>query len=247
MFLHIPFFSFLLDHFAMDISEIRKANLLELIEIKSNGSQKDFANAVPTAPAYISQIINETIGRNGKPAVVGTAMARKIEKAFNLEHGYMDIFHNKNEELKFDNNVDLSQKISLEGQPIPVISWVAAGSFSGIETVIKDTEIAEWLPPNKDCGKNGYGLKVTGMSMSPYFLPDDRIYVNPDIQTFDLKTDDLVIVACAGDTEATFKKLIIEGTNKYLQPLNPSWPDQIIKLTEDCRLVGKVVGLYRKI
>lgn len=232
----------------MDISEIRKANLLELIELKANGSQKDFANAVPTAPAYISQIINGTIGRNGKPAVVGTAMARKIEKAFGLSHGYMDVSHGENKDsIKLDNNVDLSEKISLDGRQIPVISWVAAGSFSPIETVIKDADITEWLPPNKDCGKNGYGLKVTGMSMSPYFLPDDRIYINPDIQTFDLKTDDLVIVACAGDTEATFKKLIIEGNDRYLQPLNPNWPDQIIKLTEDCKLVGKVVGLYRKI
>ena len=148
---------------------------------------------------------------------------------------------------KLDNNIDLSQKISLEGRPIPVISWVAAGSLSSIETVLRDTEIDEWLPPNKDCGKSGYGLKVTGMSMSPYFLPDDRIYVNPEVQTFDLQTGDLVIIACYGETEATFKKLIIEGDNKYLQPLNPNWPEQIIKLSEDCRLVGKVVGLYRKI
>lgn len=148
---------------------------------------------------------------------------------------------------KLDNNIDLSQKIPLEGRPIPVISWVAAGSLSSIETVLRDTEIDEWLPPNKDCGKSGYGLKVTGMSMSPYFLPDDRIYVNPEVQTFDLQTGDLVIIACYGETEATFKKLIIEGDNKYLQPLNPNWPEQIIKLSEDCRLVGKVVGLYRKI
>lgn len=153
----------------------------------------------------------------------------------------------KGSSVKLDNNIDLTQKIALEGRPIPVISWVAAGSLTSIETVIRDAEIDEWLPPNKDCGKNGYGLKVTGMSMSPFFLPDDRIYVNPDVQTFDLQTNDLVINACYGETEATFKKLIIEGDNKYLQPLNPNWPEQIIKLTEDCRLVGKVVGLYRKI
>ncbi|WP_353174387.1 LexA family protein [Acinetobacter rudis] len=147
----------------------------------------------------------------------------------------------------FDNNVDLSKKIPIEGRPIPVISWVAAGSFSPTETIIKDAEVDEWLPPNKDCGPNGYGLIVTGISMSPKFEIGDRLYVNPDVQTFDLHTDDLVIVSSAGDTEATFKCLIIEGGNKYLKPLNPNWPDQIIKLTEDCRLVGKVVGLYRKI
>lgn len=145
-----------------------------------------------------------------------------------------------------DNNVDLSQKIPLEGRPIPVISWVAAGLFDPIETVLRDTKVDEYLPPLKECGKNGYGLIVVGNSMKPEFKPDDRIYVNPDIQTFDLKTDDLVIIACSGETEATFKKLIIEGGEKYLQPLNPNWPEQIIKLTEDCRLVGKVVGLHRK-
>lgn len=153
----------------------------------------------------------------------------------------------KGKDSFFDNNVNLLEKIEITGQSVPVISWVAAGSFTSVETVIRDTEIDEWLPPNKDCGKNGYGLKVTGMSMSPFFLPDDRIYVNPDVQTFDLQTSDLVIVACCGETEVTFKKLIIEGDNKYLQPLNPDWPEQIIKLSEDCRLVGKVVGLYRRI
>lgn len=151
------------------------------------------------------------------------------------------------ENTKLDNNVDLSQKIILEGRPVPVISWVAAGSFSDIETVLRDVEIDEYLPSIKECGKNGYGLVVVGNSMKPDFKPGDRIYVNPDIQTFDLQTDDLVIIACSEETEATFKKLIIEGGDKYLQPLNPDWPEQIIKLTEDCRLVGKVVGLYRKI
>lgn len=153
----------------------------------------------------------------------------------------------KDDYMPLDNNVDLSSKIYLEGRPVPVISWVAAGSFSPVETVVKDAEIDEWLPPNKKCGPNGYGLIVTGVSMSPKFEIGDRIYVNPDIQTFDLVTDDLVIVSCAGDTEATFKKLIIEGGTKFLQPLNPNWPEQIIKLTDGCRLVGKVVGLYRDI
>lgn len=148
---------------------------------------------------------------------------------------------------KLDNNIDLSQKINFQGRRIPVISWVQAGTMTSVETVIRDTEIDEWLPPNEDCGKNGYGLRVVGNSMSPNFIPEDRIYINPDIQTFDLQTNDLVIVSCFGESEATFKKLIIEGNSKYLQPLNPNWPDQIIKLTEDCKLVGKVVGLYRRI
>lgn len=168
-----------------------------------------------------------------------------LERVFNTTSDWL--LTGKSSGRKLDNNVDIANKIELSGKPIPVISWVAAGSFSATETVIKDAEVEEWLPPNKDCGKNGYGLIVTGISMSPKFEIGDRIYVNPDIQTFDLISGDLVIVSCSGDTEATFKKLIIEGSERYLQPLNPNWPEQIIKLAEDCRLVGKVVGLYRKI
>lgn len=238
----------------MDISNIRIANLLSLIASKAANSQKDFANIADTSPAYLSQIINGTVGKNGKPAAVGNSLARKIEKAFSLDHGWMDVIHRSDfsensfdKSKKLDNNIDLSNKIDIIGRRIPVISWVAAGAFSGVDTVICDAEIDEWLPPNEDCGRNGYGLIIVGSSMSPHFIPADRIYVNPDIQTFDLKTNDLVIVSCAGDTEATFKRLIIEGSNQYLQPLNPDWPEQIIQLSEGCRLVGRVVGLYRKI
>lgn len=78
---------------------------------------------------------------------------------------------------KEDINVDYSKKYSIEGRLVPVISWVAAGSISPIETVLRDTIVDEYLPPNTKCGENGYGLKVTGNSMLPRFEPGDRIYI----------------------------------------------------------------------
>lgn len=187
-----------------------------------------------------------TIGNwiEGKSAPTGENLTN-LANALKVDPNWL--MSGKESQARFDNNVDLSQRIPFEGRPVPVISWVAAGAFDPIQTVLKDAEIDEYLPPIKECGRNGYGLVVTGISMSPKFEPEDRIYVNPDFQVSDLKTGDLVIVSCTGDSEATFKQLIIEGTTKYLKPLNPKWDEQIIKLTEDCRLVGKVVGLYRKI
>lgn len=187
-----------------------------------------------------------TIGNwiDGKSAPTGENLTN-LANALKVDPNWL--MSGKESQARFDNNVDVSQKIPFDGRPIPVISWVAAGSFEPIETVLRDAEVDEYLPPIKECGRNGYGLIVTGISMSPKFEPEDRIYVNPDFQVIDLKTGDLVIVSCAGDNEATFKQLIIEGTTKYLKPLNPKWDEQIIKLTEDCRLAGKVVGLYRKI
>ena len=187
-----------------------------------------------------------TIGNwiEGKSAPTGENLTN-LANALKVDPNWL--MSGRESRVRLDNNVDISQKIPFEGFPVPVISWVAAGSFGPIETVLRDAEVDEYLPPIKECGKNGYGLVVTGISMSPKFEPEDRIYVNPDFQVSDLKTGDLVIVSCAGDNEATFKQLIIEGATKYLKPLNPKWDEQIIKLTEDCRLVGKVVGLYRKI
>ena len=187
-----------------------------------------------------------TIGNwiEGKSAPTGENLTN-LANALKVDPNWL--MSGKESRVRLDNNVDISQKIPFDGRPIPVISWVAAGSFEPIETVLRDAEVDEYLPPIKECGRNGYGLIVTGISMSPKFEPEDRIYVNPDFQVIDLKTGDLVIVSCAGDNEATFKQLIIEGTTKYLKSLNPKWDEQIIKLTEDCRLVGKVVGLYRKI
>lgn len=144
-----------------------------------------------------------------------------------------------------DSNV--SSPIAIIGRQIPVISWVQAGSWTSVDSVPNGMQFEEWLPPNPKCGKRGYGLKVVGESMLPDFRPDDRIYVNPDFQPNEMKTGDLVIVACDGDAEATFKKLILESGNIYLQPLNPNWPVQTIELQDGCKLVGKVVGLYRDV
>lgn len=144
-----------------------------------------------------------------------------------------------------DKNV--SAPFPLSGRLVPVISWVQAGTWTNVDSVPIGTEFKEWLPPNPKCGKNGYGLIVVGESMSPDFRPSDKIYVNPDFQITDLKTGDLVIVACDGETEATFKKLIVESNGMYLEHLNPKWHEKIIPLREGCKLVGKVVGLYRDV
>lgn len=158
--------------------------------------------------------------------------------------GDIDISRNKN---TFDNNIDIEDKIEIYGKLIPVISWVAAGTWTSIDAVPVGTQFDEWLPPNPKCGKNGYGLIVRGESMSPKFEPNDRIYVNPDFQVSDLKTGDLVIVSCEGEKEATFKKLVMETDGMYLEPLNPKWLEKIMELHEGCKLVGKVVGLYREV
>ena len=162
-----------------------------------------------------------------------------LAERFNVDISYLD--HGTGVEP------NVSAPFPIAGRLIPVISWVQAGTWTNTDSVPVGTQFDDWLPPNPKCGKNGYGLEVVGESMLPDFRPTDKIYVNPDFQVSDLKTGDLVIVACEGESKATFKKLIIEPNGKYLEPLNPKWHEKIMELDEGCKLVGKVVGLYRDV
>lgn len=222
----------------MDSKSIRYLNTRILVE--EVGGVSNFAEKINKGQSQTSQFA----GTNPIKGI-GNKVAREIEGAFNKPHGWLDQVHEKIELSGFENNI--TSPFPIAGRLVPVISWVQAGTWTTAESIPMGTQFKEWLPPNPKCGKNGYGLIVVGESMSPDFRPNDKIYVNPDFQISDLKTGDLVIVACDGETEATFKKLIVESNGMYLEPLNPKWHEKIIPLREGCKLVGKVVGLYRDV
>lgn len=221
----------------MDSKSIRYTNTRLLVD--QIGGVSNFAEKIGKGQSQASQFA----GTNPIKGI-GNKVAREIEEAFGKSHGWLDIPHEEEIE-KLESNV--SAPFPIAGRLIPIISWVQAGTWTTADSVPADTQFNEWLPPNPKCGKNGYGLEVVGESMLPDFRPTDKIYVNPDFQVSDLKTGDLVIVACEGEGKATFKKLIIEPNGKYLEPLNPKWHEKIMALDEGCKLVGKVVGLYRDV
>lgn len=140
-----------------------------------------------------------------------------------------------------------TQRVAMTENPsmVPILSWVAAGSWSNVEAVTFDDAIGRVSRPAK-LSKNGFALIVRGESMLPKFDPDDIIYVEPETGLLALKNNDLVVVQCNGDTEATFKQLVIgeKSDEMYLRPLNPDWPEQKMMPMGDCNLVGKVVGKY---
>lgn len=222
----------------MDSKTIRYKNTRLLVDLV--GGVSNFAEKIGKGQSQTSQFA----GTNPIKGI-GNKVAREIEDAFEKSHGWLDILHDSPSSSQFNQNI--SKPLQLTGRLIPVISWVQAGSWTSVESVPTGTQFEEWLPPNPKCGKNGYGLEVVGESMLPDFRPDDKIYVNPDFQPDELKTGDLVIISCDDDSEATFKKLIVESGNMYLQPLNPDWPEKTIALDDGCKLVGKVVGLYRDV
>lgn len=138
-----------------------------------------------------------------------------------------------------------SVRMTSTSYTVPILSWVAAGSWSNIEAVTMDDVLGQ-APKPPNLSKHGFALRVQGRSMMPDFKPDDIIYVEPQTGLFALKDSDLVVVQCNDDTEATFKQLVIGETfdDMYLKPLNPDWHEQKMLPMGDCNLVGKVVGKY---
>ena len=128
----------------------------------------------------------------------------------------------------------------MSGQ-MPVISWVAAGSFSDVMPVTIDDAI-EWIDRPSNLSPRAFGLIIEGRSMWPEFKPGEIIYVEPNISPLELKDGALVVIHCNDDKQATFKQLIIGDSpeDMYLKPLNPDWPDQKILPMGECMLVGVV-------
>lgn len=130
--------------------------------------------------------------------------------------------------------------------PVPIISWVAAGSWSYSETIDFIDEDTEYLPRPANLSSSGFCLRVRGVSMMPEFKPDEIIFVEPQVGFLNLKNGDLVVVREHDNQEATFKQLIIGDTSDdmYLKPLNPDWHEQKMIPKSEWELVGKVVGKW---
>lgn len=118
----------------------------------------------------------------------------------------------------------------------PLISWVQAGMWSHIEEI--HVLEAERFPCPVTCSNQTFVLKVQGISMEPTFHDGDLIFVDPAIEW---RHGAYVVARLDDHNEATFKQLVIEGSQKFLKPLNPNWPEQLIPINGNCSIVGVVV------
>lgn len=188
--------------------------------------------------------VSDEFGLNLGWILTGEGVAKKPTHSELMQH-IKDIESGKKDNDHPTPKGTASVRMTSTSYTVPILSWVAAGSWSNTEAVTMDDVIGE-APKPPNLSKNGFALRVQGRSMMPDFKPDDIIYVEPQTGLFALKDSDLVVVQCNDDTEATFKQLVIGDTfdDMYLKPLNPDWHEQRMMPMGDCNLVGKVVGKY---
>lgn len=130
---------------------------------------------------------------------------------------------------------------------VPLISWVAAGNWSSIECRDLENSVEKWLPCPVKHSTDTYALRVVGQSMrnvhSPLsFNEGDIIFVDPKVEP---ENKSCVIAYKHEDNETTFKQLIIdEHGQKFLAPLNPTWPEPTIPINGNASILGVVIGKW---
>lgn len=124
---------------------------------------------------------------------------------------------------------------------VPLISWVQAGSWCGVVDNFAPGDAEDWMPCIKRVGPHAFALRVRGVSMEPKYQDGDIIFVDPDVAAEHGKN---VIVRLDDAQEATFKNLVVEGSRRFLRPLNPDWPEKMIEVNGNATICGVVVGKW---
>lgn len=133
---------------------------------------------------------------------------------------------------------EANMKLTLTLNRVPVLTCVQAGDFREIVDNYQSNQADEWLETDVPVKQRTFALIVEGDSMEPEFAPGMRVVVEPDM---DPENGDYVI---AGNGEqATLKKLVRDGDDWYLKPLNSRYP---IKPLGSGRIIGVVRAAYKK-
>ncbi|MCS2172770.1 helix-turn-helix domain-containing protein [Scandinavium sp. TWS1a] len=138
-----------------------------------------------------------------------------------------------------ESNISYAGKYSPSGK-YPVISSVQAGSWcEAVEAYsLKDIDI--WLESDAHIQGDAFWLLVDGDSMT---APAGLSIPEGTFVLFDTGREpingSLVIAKLSDSNEATFKKLVIDGGQKYLKGLNPQWP--LVPINGNCRIIGVAI------
>jgi repressor LexA len=132
---------------------------------------------------------------------------------------------------------DKAKKTIKPESGLPLVGHVAAG-----EPILAEENVEEYLEiPDVIGGEEGdYILRVRGESMKDAgILEGDYVVVRPAEDAVNGE----IVVALIGD-EATVKRFFREADHMRLQPENPAMEPI---LTTEARVLGRVVGVFRKV
>jgi len=126
------------------------------------------------------------------------------------------------------------------GTMYPVLSKVQAGSWNEAVEAYSLKDIELWLESDAHIQGDGFWLLVEGDSMTApagLSIPEGTFVL---FDTGKEATNGKLVVAKLSDSnEATFKRLVIDGAQKYLKGLNPGGP--LVCIIGNCKIIGVAV------
>jgi repressor LexA len=123
--------------------------------------------------------------------------------------------------------------------PLPVVGKIAAGEpILAVENIVEEVALdRSWVK-----GKRPFLLRVTGDSMCEAGILDgDYVLVNGDG-----RGDDGDIVVALIEEDATVKRLRTRRGQVVLEPANPAYTPIQVRPDRAFEVVGKVIGVFRK-
>lgn len=153
------------------------------------------------------------------------------------EKGYIKKAKEKNRtiELLVPNEYDLKEEAVVA---LPLLGKVTAGNpIEAIEYPDQYFEVPSFMINPK---KEMFSLNVSGDSMINIGIHDNDIVL---VEREDTAKNGDIVVAMNDDNEVTVKTFYKESDHIRLQPENDSLEPIILN---NCTILGKVVGLYRK-
>ncbi|QEW34371.1 LexA family transcriptional regulator [Erwinia billingiae] len=108
---------------------------------------------------------------------------------------------------------------------VPLISYVQAGSWREIMDNQFD-DLSDWVETTANVSPFSFSLKVQGDSMfNPsghgVSIPEGSlVIVDPEVEPLSGR---IVVARLNASNEATVKRLVVDGPNTYLMPLNPAY------------------------
>ena len=211
------------------IRENRRTNLRALVDAYT---QVVVANRTGLSPGFLFQMTTDGKHKRG----INDKNAQLIERSFGKPTGWMDQDHS--DPKPFSNVVPAPEFT----KRVPLISYVQAGSWSGVNDPYFLGNAQEWIMTDVDVSSSAFALKIQGDSMLPQFKEGDMVIIDTIITP---QPGDFVI-AKNSEEEATFKKYRPRGNNEQgtlvfeLVALNPDFPTLRSDI-DHCNIIGVMV------
>jgi SOS-response transcriptional repressor LexA len=243
----------MMDDGKMTREETRRENARRLAS--KVGGKKEFANFLGMEPSQVSQLIGPNPVKN-----IGNSIAQRIEKAFDLPAGYLDVEHPEFGQGSSDDGEPLTpSKMPFIGNatrvtvgapesedtiPVKKVKLSLQAGFPAFEADVDFEDGGLVNLPRRFVEANDLipncliAIRVRGASMEPMFFEDDVVVVN----IADNKPVSGAIYAINFNGQAVVKQMVKSGQDWWLHSFNPADEyRRVLCRGGECIVIGKIV------